>query len=95
MSNSLLENLRSIPAGDTQALISSMSNGKAGLMFSLPTVGYCTAAVFHTMSLAFSAGESLKEDIIVAKMTSIFIDSQYHILVNRLGRTHSSPIERT
>ena len=72
-----------------------MSNGKAGWMFSLPMVGYFTAAVFHTMSLAFSAGESLKEDIIVAKITSVLMDSQCNILVNRLGHTHSFPIERT
>ena len=67
--------IRSIPAGDTQALIRSMSNGKAGWIFSLPTVGYFTAAVFHTISLAFLAGESLKDDIIVAKITSVSMDS--------------------
>ena len=79
----------------TQALIRSMSNGKAGWMFSFPTVGYFTAAVFHTMSLAFSAGESLKEDIIVAKITSVLMHSQYNIWVNRLSSTYSFSIERT
>ena len=93
VSNSLLHS-KALLRGYTQALIRSMSNGKAGWMFSLPTVGYFTAAVFHTISLAFLAGESLKEDIIVAKITSALMNSQHDIWVNRLGRTHSFPIER-
>ena len=92
-SNSLLHS-KALLRGYTQALIRSMSNGKAGWMFSLPTVGYFTAAVFHTMSLAFLAGESLKEDIIVAKITSVLMDSQYNFWVKRLGCTHSFLIER-